>query len=156
VTLADLTDFHDQYPLNSRLVKRNGKLTEQVYRAGLPGKVPPGLYAEELGRAIRYFTMALPYATPATKKVLQDLIRYYQTGDPARWGQFNIDWVRDTSPVDFTNGFIEVYKGPRGLKGAMQAYVTVVDEKMNKLMEAVAANAKYFEQRAPWEDKYKL
>ena len=58
--------------------------------------------------------------------------------------------------MDFTNGFIEVYKDPRGLKGAMQAYVTVVDEKMNKLMKEFAANAKYFEQRAPWEDKYKL
>ena len=58
--------------------------------------------------------------------------------------------------MDFTNGFIEVYKDPRGLKGASQAYVTVVDEKMNKLMKEFAANAKYFEQRAPWEDKYKL
>ena len=58
--------------------------------------------------------------------------------------------------MDFTNGFIEVYKDPRGLKGAMQAYVTVVDEKMNKLMKEFAASAKYFEQRAPWEDKYKL
>ena len=100
--------------------------------------------------------MALPYADAPTKKVLQDLIRYYQTGDPADWRQFNIDWVHDESPVDFTNGFIEVYKDPRGLKGAMQAYVTVVDEKMNKLMKEFAANAKYFEQRAPWEDKYKL
>ena len=34
--------------------------------------------------------------------------------------------------------------------------MTVVDEKMNKLMKEFAANAKYFEQRAPWEDKYKL
>jgi dipeptidyl-peptidase-3 len=156
VTMGDLTDFHDKYPLNSRLVKRNGKLVEQVYRAGGEGKGPAGLYAGDLGRAIRYLTMALPYADPPTKKVVKDLIRYYQTGDPADWRQFNIDWVHDDSPVDFTNGFIEVYKDPRGLKGAMQAYVTVVDEKMNTLMKAFAANARYFEQRAPWEDKYKL
>jgi dipeptidyl-peptidase-3 len=157
VTMADLKDFHDQYPLNSRLVKKDGKLVEQVYRTGGPsGKPPAGLYAEELNRAIRYLTMALPYARPSTKKVLQDLIRYYQTGAPADWRQFNIDWVHDDNPVDFTNGFIEVYKDPRGLKGAMQAYVTVVDEKMNKLMKEFATNAKYFEQRAPWDDKYKL
>ena len=62
--------------------------------------------------------MALPYANAATKTVLKDLIRYYQTGDPADWRQFNIDWVHDDNPVDFTNGFIEVYKDPRGLKGA--------------------------------------
>ena len=155
VTMADLKGFHDRYPLNSRLVKRNGEVVEQVYRAG-GGKAPAGLYAEELGRAVRYLNMAMPYADAQTKKVLEDLIRYYQTGDPADWRQFNIDWVHDDSPVDFTNGFIEVYKDPRGLKGAMQAYVTVVDEKMNKLMKGFAAEAAYFEQRAPWDDKYKL
>jgi dipeptidyl-peptidase-3 len=156
VTMADVKDFSDKYPLNSRLVKRDGKLTEQVYRVGVPGKVPAGLYAEHLNLAIRYLTMALPYANASTKTVLKDLIRYYQTGDPADWRQFNIDWVRNDNPVDFTNGFIEVYKDPRGLKGAMQAYVTVVDEKMNKLMKEFAANAKYFEQRAPWAEQYKL
>ena len=157
VTLADVKDFHDKYPLNSRLVMRNGKLIEQVYRAGGgPGRTPPGLGAEELTHAILYLRMALPFADAPTKKVLEDLIRYYQTGDPADWRQFNIDWVHDDSLVDFTNGFIEVYKDPRGLKGAMQAYVTVVDEKMNALMKEFAANAGYFEQRAPWDDKYKL
>jgi dipeptidyl-peptidase-3 len=156
ITLADLKDFHDKYALNSRLTKKGDELVEQVYRVGGPGKASPGLYAEELGRAIRYLTMALPYANPPTRTVLKDLIRYYQTGNPTDWRQFNIDWVHDDNPVDFTNGFIEVYKDPRGLKGAMQAYVTVVDENMNKLMREFAANAKYFEQRAPWDDKYKL
>ncbi len=157
VATSDLTDFHDKYPLNSRLVKKDGKLIEQVYRTGnMNGKIPQGLYAAELNRAIRYLTLALPYADTAKKKVLRDLIQYYQTGDPADWRQFNIDWVHDDSPVDFTNGFIEVYKDARGLKGAAQAYVTVVDEKMNKLMKEFAANAKYFEQRAPWDNKYKM
>jgi dipeptidyl-peptidase-3 len=157
VRLPDLQEFPERYPLNSRLAKKNGQLVEQVYRAGTPdGKIPPGLYAAELGRAIRYLRMALPYASAPQKKVLSDLIRYYQTGDPADWRQFNIHWVRDDSPVDFTHGFIEVYKDARGIKGAAQAYVTVVDEKLNKLMKDFAANADYFEQRAPWADHYKL
>lgn len=157
VRLSDLEGFKEKYPLNSRLVKKGGKLVEQVYRAGTPdGKIAPGLYAAELHRAIRYLKMALPYASDSQKKVLSDLIRYYQTGDPADWRQFNIDWVRDDPAVDFTHGFIEVYKDVRGMKGAAQAYVTVIDEKLNKLMKEFAANAQYFEQRAPWEDKYKL
>jgi dipeptidyl-peptidase-3 len=157
VRLADLEGFAERYPLNSRLVKKDGTLVEQVYRAGTAdGKIPPGLYAVELGRAIRYLRMALPYAGGSQKKVLSDLIRYYQTGDPADWRQFNIDWVHDDSPVDFTHGFIEVYKDARGIKGAAQAYVTVVDERLNKLMKDFAANASYFEQRAPWADHYKL
>ncbi len=157
VRLSDLQGFQEKFPLNSRLVKRNRKLIEEVYRAGTPdGKFLPGLYAPELNRAIRYLNMALPYANASQKKVFKELIRYYQTGEPADWRKFNIDWVRDDSVIDFTNGFIEVYKDPRGMKGASQAYVTVVDEKMNTLMKAFAANAGYFEQRAPWEDKYKL
>ena len=157
VRLPDLAGFSERYPLNSRLAKKNGQLVEQVYRAGTPdGKIPPGLYAAELGRAIRYLRMALAYASAPQKKVLNDLIRYYQTGDPTDWRQFNIDWVREDSPVDFTHGFIEVYKDARGIKGAAQAYVTVVDEKLNKLMKDFAAHAGYFEQRAPWADQYKL
>lgn len=157
VQMADLQGFAERYPLNSRLVKKDGKLVEQVYRAGTPdGSIPPGLYAAELARAIRYLKMALPYAGASQKKVLNDLIRYYQTGDPADWRQFNIDWVRNDSAVDFTHGFIEVYKDARGVKGAAQAYVTVIDAKLNRLMQGFAANARYFEQRAPWADQYKL
>jgi len=42
------------------------------------------------------------------------------------------------------------------MKGASQAFVTVVDAKMDKLMKDFVANAAYFEQHAPWDDKYKL
>ncbi len=157
VRLSDLTGFHEQNPLNSRLAKVNGKLVEQVYRAGTPdGKVKPGLYAAELSKANRYLALARRYAKPDQQKVLSDLIRYYQTGSPDDWRTFNIDWVHNNPPVDFTNGFIEVYKDARGMKGAAQAYVTVADENLSKLMREFAANASYFEQREPWADQYKL
>ncbi|MBZ5516174.1 MAG: dipeptidyl peptidase 3 [Acidobacteriia bacterium] len=157
VSSADLKGFTEKYALNSRLVKRNGRLIEEVYRAGTADhKIPPGRYAAELGRAIRYLRNALPYADPPERKALEALIRYYQTGSPADWRNFDIAWVREDSPVDFTNGFIEVYKDVRGMKGAAQAYVTIIDEKMNKAMKALAANAKYFEQREPWADQYKI
>src|SRR2546425_8922773 len=94
-----------------------GKLVERVSRTGAGGgNFPPGLYSAELARASRYIGYAVPYASPSQKKVLLDLIRYYQTGSPADWRQFNIDWVRDNSSIDFTNGFIEVYKDPRGMR----------------------------------------
>ena len=156
VTLKDLVGFTEHYPLNSRLVKRDGKLVEEVYRAGTPdGTVPPGLYARELGLAIKDLQQALPYASGQQKKVINDLIGYYQTGDRTDWIQCGIDWVQDKSNPDFSNGFVEVYKDPRGEKGAIQGFVTVVDEAMNKLMTGFAANAAYFEQRAPWEAQYK-
>ena len=32
--MADLEGFKERYPLNSRLVKRDGRLVEEVYRVG--------------------------------------------------------------------------------------------------------------------------
>jgi dipeptidyl-peptidase-3 len=54
VSLDDLKGFQEKYPLNSRVVKSaDGKLTELIYRAGTPdGKVPPGLYATFLKKAV--------------------------------------------------------------------------------------------------------
>lgn len=156
VRLADLKGFHDTHPLNSRLVKRNGKLIEEVYRAGTPdGQVPPGRYAEFLRKANSYLEKALPYAEPGQEKVLRALIKYYQTGDPADWIQFGIAWVGNNPAVDFANGFIEVYRDARAAKGTSQSFVSITDQKLNQVMTKLAANAQYFEDRAPWLPQYK-
>ncbi len=156
VAQADLANFTEHYPLNSRLVKINGKLEEQVYRAGTPDhRIPPGLYAEYLAKANSYLDKAAPLAEPAQAKAIRDLIRFYQTGDPKDWLQFGIDWVENNPSVDFDNGFIEVYRDARGAKGSSQSFVTVTDNRVNELMVKIAANAQYFENRAPWAQQYK-
>ncbi|HXQ97476.1 MAG TPA: hypothetical protein VN774_03455 [Candidatus Limnocylindrales bacterium] len=156
VTLKNLAGFTEHYALNSRLSRKNGKLVEEVYRTGTPdGKIPAGLYSKELRLAIANLQHALPYAPEKQKKVILDLIRYYQTGSRADWIQCGTDWVGDNSNPDFSNGFVEVYKDARGQKGAIQGFVTIVDAQLNKMMSGFAANAAYFEQRAPWDAKYK-
>src|SRR3984893_3678669 len=77
VSETDLKTFKDRYPLNSRVIKgKDGTLVEQVYRAGTAdGKVPPGLYAVYLRRAIDYLSKAQQVADPAQAKVIGDLIR---------------------------------------------------------------------------------
>ena len=43
MTLKDLEGFEEKNPLNSRVVKVDGKLVEQVFRAGTPeGNVSRG------------------------------------------------------------------------------------------------------------------
>jgi dipeptidyl-peptidase III len=157
ITMGALKDFQDKYPLNSRLVKQpDGKLVEEAYRAGTPdGRVKPGLYSEFLSRAIIYLQKAAAVADSKQAKVIGDLIRYYQTADPKDWIAFDIDWVQDNANVDFANGFIEVYRDARGSKGSSQSFVSVTDQKVSALMEKIAANAQYFEDRAPWDPQYR-
>ncbi len=157
VTLADLKNFKEQYPLNSRLVKTpDGKLVEQVYRTGTPdGSVPAGLYAEYLQKAINYLQQARSFAEPGQTAVIDALIRYYQTGEYADWIRVGEAWVQNRVDVDFSNGFVEVYRDARGTKGAIQGFVTITDRTLNQLMTKVADNAQYFENRAPWAEQYK-
>jgi len=157
VTLADLKDFHESYPLNSRVVKdKDGKIHEEVYRAGTPdGKIPPGVYATFLKRANEYLAKAQPFAEPGQAKVIGDLIRFYETGNPADWLQFGTDWVQNDATVDFANGFIEVYRDARGAKGSSQSFVSITDKPLTETMVRLGQNADYFEQRAPWDAKYK-
>jgi dipeptidyl-peptidase III len=156
VKLTDLQNFTERYPLNSRLEKVDGHLEEQVYRAGTPdGRVPPGLYAEYLAKADSFLDKAAEVAEPGQAKAIRDLIRYYQTGDYKDWLQFDVDWVQNNASVDFANGFIEVYRDARGVKGSSQSFVTVEDSKMEALMRKIAANAQYFEDHAPWAPEYR-
>jgi dipeptidyl-peptidase-3 len=156
VSLADLKNFKESYPLNSRLVKDAKGLREEVYRAGTTdGRVPPGRYATYLRKAIGFLEKARGCAEPAQATVIADLIRFYETGDPKDWLQFGGDWVRNDATVDFANGFIEVYRDARGTKGTSQSFVTITDKAVTTVMINLAKNAAYFEEKAPWDAKYK-
>jgi dipeptidyl-peptidase-3 len=158
VSQADLKGFQEKHPLNSRVVKSaDGKLTELVYRAGTPdGKVPPGLHATFLNKANSCFEKARGFAEPAQAEAIDHLIRYYQTGEYAEWLAFGTAWVQNDATVDFDNGFIEVYRDARGAKGSSQSFVTITDKPVTTAMKKLAENAGYFEQKAPWDAKYKL
>lgn len=157
VTVADLKNVREKYPLNSRVVKgADGRLREDVYRAGTPdGRVAPGLYAMYLKKAIEHLDKARTVAEPAQATVIADLIRFYQTGEFADQLTFGASWVQNNATVDFANGFIEVYRDARGRKGSSQAFVSITDKPVTEAMTKLADNAAYFEQKAPWDAKYK-
>lgn len=157
VTLGDLKDFTERNPLNSRVVKgADGTLREDVYRAGTrDGSVAPGLYDTYLKKAIQCLEQAKAFAEPAQATVIGDLVRFYETGASEDWLTFGADWVRNDATVDFANGFIEVYRDARSRKGTSQSFVTVTDRPVTTAMKKLAQNAAYFEEKAPWDAKYK-
>jgi dipeptidyl-peptidase-3 len=149
VTMADLDAFREQHALNSRLVKRDGALVEEVYRVG-------GRYGSQIAAIVRHLEAAIPFATAATAEALRALIRFYQTGDDRDREAYDIAWVRDqTSPVDTINGFVEVYLDARGIKGAWEALVFYVNREKTIQIRTIAEHAQWFEDHMPWDPRYR-
>jgi dipeptidyl-peptidase-3 len=156
VTLKDLEGFQEKHPLNSRVVKVDGKLVEQVFRAGTPdGKVPRGLYAAELSRVSAHLREAAKSAPKDQKAALEKLVRYFETGDLKDWDAYNIAWLKANPMVDANIGFIETYVDARGQKGQWEALINYRDARENRVMELIARRAQEFENRMPWPDAYK-
>src|SRR5688572_19630049 len=149
VTAADLAGVTEVYGLNSRLVKTDAGLVEEVYRAG-------GKYGEAIEAICRHLTAALPFATPAMRKALEALIKFYRSGEDADRVAYDIAWVADKdSPVDTINGFIETYMDARGVKGAWEALVFYVNAGKTRGIQNLAESAQWFEDRMPWDARWR-
>jgi dipeptidyl-peptidase-3 len=149
VSMADLKGFNEKYGLNSRLVKRDGTLVEEVYRAD-------GTYGRYITEIIKHLEAARPFAEPPTAKALDALVKFYRTGEVADREAYDIAWVQDkASPVDTINGFIEVYMDPRGIKGSWEGLVFYVNQEKTQRIKTIANNAQWFEDHMPWDPKYR-
>ena len=149
VTMKDLATFKERYPLNSRLVKGPKGLVEEVYRVG-------GRYDAPLTEVVKHLEMAKAFATEPMAKALDALVKWYRTGEATDRKAYDIAWVEDkASPVDTINGFTEVYLDARGQKGAWEAVVFYVNQEKTEGIRRLAANAQWFEDRMPWDPKYR-
>lgn len=149
VRMADLDGFEERHPLNSRLVKRDGRLVEAVYRLG-------GRYHDQISRIVGHLRDAIPYAEPSFARALEALVRWYETGEEADRRAFDIAWVQaHDTPVDTMNGFIEVYMDARGIKGAWEGLVYFVNPGKTKKIRKLAEHAQWFEDRLPVEPRFR-
>ena len=149
VSMADLKGFTEKYGLNSRLVKRDGRLVEEVYRID-------GRYGAQIANVVKHLEAAVPFASAPMANALRALIQFYRTGEDADRAKYDIAWVQDKeSPVDTINGFIEVYMDPRGIKGSWESLVFYVNPEKTDRIRTLAANAQWFEDRMPWNPQYR-
>jgi len=149
VSMKDLDSFQEKHQLNSRIVKTDGRIVEEVYRIG-------GKYDKEIRAIVGHLEAAIPYATPTMATALGALIRFYETGLDVDRIAYDIAWVQDkSSPVDTINGFVEVYMDPRGMKGAWEALVFYVNREKTEGIRRLAASAQWFEDRMPWAPQYR-
>jgi dipeptidyl-peptidase-3 len=136
--------------LNSRLVKRNGQLMDDVYKSG-------GLYGEAIDQIIYWLQLAQGVAeTTQQAKALGLLIEYYQTGSLDKWDEYAIAWSTSTDgAVDWINGFIEVYNDPIAYKGSYETIVQIKDFDMSRQMNVMSENAQWFEDNSPLMQEHK-
>ena len=159
VTMADLHGFKETHPINSRLAKRDGRLVEEIWRAGRDdgpaGGVPSGTYASALRTVNGFLAKAEAFAAPPQAATFRALADFFATGDPQDFKRFNLAWVALDPEVDTINGFIETYQDPRGRKGSWQGVVFFRDPERTRILRGLAAEARGFEERAPWDARFK-
>lgn len=145
---TDLTPI--SWGLNTRVIKENGKVAEQVYKVG-------GLYTQAIERIVENLEKALPYAeNDAQKDIVEKLIKYYRSGDLKDFDAYSIAWAEDTkSQVDFVNGFIEDYGDPLGMTGAYESIVNFKNLDASHRTEVIAGNAEWFENNSPVDPRFR-
>ena len=161
VTQQEVEDFYGKmknpadstpisYGLNSKLVKRNGVLTEETYKVG-------GLYSAAITRIVGWLEKAAK-VTENDKQldVISSLIEFYRTGDLKKYDEYSIHWVEDLlSQVDFVNGFTETYGDPLGMKASWESIVNFKNIEATKRTEIISTNAQWFEDHSPVDARFK-
>jgi len=149
VAMADLDGFTERHPLNSRLVKRDGRLFEDVYRVG-------GRYDDQIVRIIGHLRDAAAVAPDGLRAALETLVRFYETGSEDDRAAFDIAWVENhDTTVDTMNGFIEVYMDARGIKGSWEGIVYYSNPEKTGKIRTLAAHAQWFEDHMPIDARYR-
>ena len=161
VTQKEVEDYYNKlkdpndntpisYGLNSRLVKENGVIAEQVYRIG-------GLYSAAIEKIVYWLKKAEGVAENDNMKAyIGKLIEFYTTGDLKTFDDYSILWAEDTkSDIDFINGFIESYGDPLGMTGAWESMVNFKNKKSSIRTQIISDNAQWFEDNSPVDARFK-
>ena len=138
------------YGLNSRLVKRDGKIYEEVYKIG-------GRYTKALERIVYWLELAKGVAeNDEQRNVIDLLIEFNKTGDLKTFDEYAVAWVQElTGNVDFICGFTEVYGDPLGMKASWEASINFKNVEASARTETISANAQWFEDNSPIDERFK-
>ena len=151
---ASIEDKNDPRPiaygLNTKVVKKDGKVTELPWCVG-------GLYSDLITKICNELEKAAAVAENDTqRKCISLLVDYYRTGDLRKWDEYNVAWVGELEgTVDFVNGFVEDYNDPLGRKGAWEGNVNIKDHKASERTEILSANAQWFEDNSPVDPRFR-
>ena len=138
------------YGMNSRLVKADGNCrkkcgSQEAVRRGhrphhlLVGKKPPTWLKTGSRPGAPQTHRILPHRRPEDIRRIHHPVGHRET----------------EAMVDFTNGFTETYGDPLGLKASWEGYANFKDLEATARTEKLSANAQWFEDHSPVDDRFK-
>ena len=138
------TDQPIMYGMNSKLIKENGQVKEDIYKID-------GLYSKALEKVVYWLEKAAKVAeTPEQKAAIEQLIQFNQSGSLHDFDKYAVLWVKDIqSQIDFVNGFTESYGDPLGMKASWESIVNFKNIEATKRTEIISQKAQWFENHSP-------
>ncbi len=138
------------YGLNSQLVRKNGKIAEEVWKID-------GMYGKAIEKIVYWLEKAAEVSeNPKQKEVILKLVEFYKTGNLRTFDEYSILWIQEQDGfIDFTNGFIETYGDPLGMKASWEGYVNLKDAEATERTRKLSENAQWFEDHSPVDARFK-
>lgn len=138
------------YGLNSQLVRKNGKIAEEVWKID-------GMYGKAIEKIVYWLEKAAEVSeNPKQKEVILKLVEFYKTGNLRTFDEYSILWIQEQDGfIDFTNGFIETYGDPLGMKASWEGYVNLKDAEATERTRKLSENAQWFEDHSPVDVRFK-
>lgn len=138
------------YGLNSQLVRKNGKIAEEVWKID-------GMYGKAIEKIVYWLEKAAKVSeNPKQKEVILKLVEFYKTGNLRTFDEYSILWIQEQDGfIDFTNGFIETYGDPLGMKASWEGYVNLKDAEATERTRKLSENAQWFEDHSPVDARFK-
>jgi dipeptidyl-peptidase-3 len=156
VRLRDLKTFEERYPNNSRLIRVDGGLVEEVYRSGdKRQKIAPGRYAPELRRVVQRLHGALAVAPRAERRILSGLIEHFRTADAAAFDAAILAMRTGQREIEFCLGFLDRELDPLRVKGLYAGLVGQRNEAGTSKLQSIVRNLPAFEEAMPWPEEYR-
>ena len=138
------------YGLNSQLVRKNGKIAEEAWKID-------GMYGKAIEKIVYWLEKAAEVSeNPKQKEVILKLVEFYKTGNLKTFDEYSILWIQEQDGfIDFTNGFIETYGDPLGMKASWEGYVNLKDAEATERTRKLSENAQWFEDHSPVDARFK-
>lgn len=138
------------YGLNSQLVRKNGKIAEEVWKID-------GMYGKAIEKIVYWLEKAAEVSeNPKQIEVILKLVEFYKTGNLRTFDEYSILWIQEQDGfIDFTNGFIETYGDPLGMKASWEGYVNLKDAEATERTRKLSENAQWFEDHSPVDARFK-